>query len=306
MDGEGIFHEQCNGLASPLKLYPQVLALTAIVTLFASCNAPPLLVPTIPPTATLTPAPTPTVTNTPIPPTPTISPEWVEAGPGIEVRAMSMPLPDSDPAEVILTRITPALVTIRVEYNPDSPLRASEWQSTLGATVVINGGFFQEDHSTAGLLIREGEAHGVSFDQIDAPGYEHGGMISVTGGLPSIRLLSASPYLRGEDIDFALQGLPMLIDQGAPVAFDLPEHPARRTAVALDSSGRLILITVSAQSVTLIHFRDWLASTPELAINEALGLDGGPSTGLAIRAGTINVMRDSFTPVPSVLAIFTK
>jgi len=269
------------------------------------CAASIPIIPTLPPTATLTPAPTLTATNTPIPPTPTVSLEWVQAAPGIEVRAMMMPLPDSDPAEVILTRITPALVTIRVEYAPDGPLHVSEWQSTLGAAVIINGGFFREDHTTAGLLIREGEAHGVSFDQIDAPGYEHGGMFSVTGGVPSIRLLSASPYFEGEDIDFALQGLPILIDQGAPVDFHLPERPARRTAAAVDASGRLILITVSAKSVMLIQFRDWLASNPELALVEVVGLDGGPSTGLAIRTGAINVMRDSFTPVPSVLAIFT-
>src|SRR5436190_816858 len=123
---------------------------------------------------------TPTISPQP-PPTPTISPEWIEAAPGIEVRAMSMPLPDSDPAEVILTRLTPTLVTIRVEYNPDNPLRVSDWQSKLGAAVVINGGFFREDNTTAGLLISDGQAHGYSFDQIDAPGYEHGGMLGVAG-----------------------------------------------------------------------------------------------------------------------------
>jgi exopolysaccharide biosynthesis protein len=219
---------------------------------------------------------------------------------------MSMSLPDSAPAEVILTRITPALVTIRVEYNPDNPLRVSEWQNALGAALVINGGFFREDNTTAGLLIHEGEAHGFSFDQIEAAGYEHGGMLGITGGVPSVRLLSTSPYVEGESLDFALQGLPMLIDQGVPVDFHLPERPARRTAVATDSQGRLVLLTVATDSITLMQLRDWIASTSELAIIEAMGLDGGPSTGLAIQAGAINVSRDSWTPVPSVLAIFTK
>src|SRR5207237_1201711 len=155
-------------------------------------------------------------------PTPTIPPQWVEAAPGLEVRTMTFALADGKSAEAVLTRIDVTRYDVRIHYDPVTPLRVSEWRAKLGAAAVINGGFFQQDYTTAGLIISDGQAHGVSFDAIAARYYEFGGMLAIRGGMLSLRYLASSPYQPGEALDQAVQGLPMLIAPGiGAVPFDL-------------------------------------------------------------------------------------
>jgi uncharacterized protein YigE (DUF2233 family) len=171
--------------------------------------------------------------------------------------------------------------------------------------VLVNAGFFQEDYSVAGLLVTGGVVFGTSFDQITAPGYESGGMFSISSGVLDIRSTEAFPYLPGEPLDEAVQGLPLLLDDGGvPLIFDLPSRPTRRTVVALDDSGRLLLIAVTQGAVTLTSLREWLAASPELSLSSALNVDGGASTGISIQLGGWSLLTDSYTPVSSVLAVY--
>jgi hypothetical protein len=54
--------------------------------------------------------------------------------------------------------------------------------------------------------------------------------------------------------------------------------------------------------ISLFDLRDWLATTEELAIVSALNLDGGPSTGMVLAAGSWLVQQDSPGFVPGVIA----
>lgn len=226
--------------------------------------------------------------------------------PGIEGRALSIPAGPQDvgPIRAAAVRIDPTSSLVRVHYDPAAPVPVGVWQARTGAPVVINASFFQEDNTVAGLLAAGGEVYGTSFDQIDAPGYESGGMFGMAGGALSIRSTERAPYQPGESLQEAVQGLPLLIEEGLPLGFDLPERPARRTVVALDSSGRLVLISVAYGAMTLPSLRDWLASSPDLSLRSALNLDGGPSTGIAIGIGERPMLADSLSPVPSVIAVY--
>lgn len=271
---------------------PAMLVLMAI-----SCGG---LIATPTPTATLVAA-----TSIPLTPTPTLPQTWQEVVPGIELRAMTFqPQADSPPAEAVLVRIDPGRYTFRIVYDPDTPSTVSEWQARTGAPVVINAGFFQPDYQTAGLLATDGKVFGLSFDQIDAQYYGFTGMFSVMGGLPGLRKLGTAPYQPGEPLDQAVQGLPMLLEAGGvPVSFDLPDRSARRTAIAIDRSGAVLLISLPGSMVSLYQLRDWLAGSAELELDAALNLDGGPSTGLVLGAGAWTVQYDSWSKVPSVLVV---
>jgi uncharacterized protein YigE (DUF2233 family) len=225
--------------------------------------------------------------------------------PGIELRAMTfLPQADSPPAEAVLVRIDPRRYTFRIAYDPDNPSTVSEWQVRTGGLVVINAGFFQPDYQTAGLLAVDGEIVGLSFDQIDAQEYGFTGMFSVVRGLPGLRKLGAAPYQPGEPLDQAVQGLPMLLEAGGvPVSFELPNRSARRTVVAIDRSGAVLLVSLPASMVSLYQLRDWLAGAGELQLDAALNLDGGPSTGLALETGAWSLTFDSLSKVPSVLVV---
>lgn len=264
--------------------------------------AAPTATPTPPPTLTPTPA---VATAIPLVPTPTLPTTWQEIVPGIELRAMTFqPQADSPSAEAVLVRIDPRRVTFRIAYDPDNPSTVSEWQAQTAALVVINAGFFQPDYQPAGLLATDGEVFGLSFDQIDAQYYGFAGMFSVSDGRPGLRKLGTAPYQPGERLDQAVQGLPMLLETGGmPVSFDLPDRVARRTAIAIDRSGAVLLVSLPASMVSLYHLRDWLASASELQLDAALNLDGGPSTGLALEAGAWSLAFDSYSKVPSVLVV---
>ncbi|MBN1427727.1 MAG: phosphodiester glycosidase family protein [Anaerolineae bacterium] len=279
-----------------------VVFMAAIMSCGGLARPTPTPTPTLVPTVTITPA---AATAIPLTPTPTLPSTWQDVLPGLALRGMTFDVrDDSPPAQATLVRIDPHRYTFRIAYAPDTPATVAEWQAQTGGLVVINAGFFQEGFQTAGLLAADGAVFGVSFDQIDAQYYEFGGMFSVTGGMPRLRMLGTAPYQPGEPLDQAVQGLPMLLDTGGvPVAFDLPDRTARRTVVAVDDTGSVILISVPGSLVSLYDLRDWLAGESELQLDTALNLDGGQSTGLVLEAGAWLVQHESWSKVPSVLVI---
>jgi uncharacterized protein YigE (DUF2233 family) len=293
-----------------MVLMPRTLQLACIALIVAlGCGGATVVPPAILPTGTpapITPTAVPATAIPTIAPTPTLPPDWVTVSAGVELRARVIPADGaSTGADAILVRIDPALAAITFHYDKENPVSVLNWQERLGALVLINAGFYQEDYTPAGLLVSGGERYGLSFDAISLTPGAAEGMFSLTGGLPQIRRLSTAPYDPAEPLDEAVQGLPMLIDGGLPVDFDLPERTALRTAVALDSSGRVLIIHVSAGQVSLPRLRDWLAAQTDLGITAALNLDGGPSTGLGV-GGPWPVRRTSISKVPSVLAVMPR
>lgn len=321
-------------MAGPISLRPEDYALNRHLSVLILLGAAPLLACgalSVPPTPSPTPAPaTPAPT---VPPTPTIPPSWTSAVPGVEVRALPIPATEDAPQPTltptpwasvapgveaqtvpiparwrsedslaVVLRIDPAHADIRLRYDPDNPQRVAEWTRQLGSGpfVVMNAGYFQQDYTSAGLVVADGQRFGLSFGDTD--GHAEG-MFSLSGGVMRIRALAAQPYDPAEPLDQAVQGLPMLVDGGAPSSFELPEQPARRTAIGLDSAGRLLLIHVYNIGVTLPRLRDWLIAQPDLGITTALNLDGGGSTGLVINGGPWPLVDDSISKVPSVLIV---
>lgn len=265
-----------------------------------ACNMPGLAAvatPTLTAIPTSTPAPTPTATPSPLP-SPTPLPDfWYTVHPGLELRLTAMTIQQMA-VEVLLVRIDPALWTFRVHYEPGQPRRVSEWYAQLGASLVVNGGFFMEDYRTLGLIVSDGQRFGFSFEG-------HGGMLSIYGNVISLRSLARDPYSPEEPLDQAVQGRPMLLyPGGVPADFELGSDGSRRTAVALDRSGRMVLIAIDFGAVSLYALRDWLASRQDLDLSVALNLDGGGSTGLALAVGDHPYLIDSWTPIPGVIAFY--
>ena len=261
------------------------------------------------------PMPTPTMSPTPLSPTslplasptPALPSYWEEALPGLLVREMVIPASGkSDEARAVVVRLDPQRFLIRVIYQPDQPRQVSAWRQSSGALVTINGGFFQADHTTAGLIISAGDASGVSFDQTIGPETAPG-MFSVTNGVPNIRDLNERAYdPKIDELDEAVQGFPILIRDGAPGQFTLPDRVAWRTVVGLDSKGNVYLINISRGEVSLVRLGNWLSNESGLGLTAALNLDGGPSSGMVIHAGNVSAALDSISSVPSVIAVFPR
>jgi uncharacterized protein YigE (DUF2233 family) len=77
---------------------------------------------------------------------------------------------------------------------------------------------------------------------------------------------------------------------------------ARRTVVAIDRAGRVLLIVCPTSAFSLQELATWLASS-DMEIDRALNLDGGSSSGIFVNAGAVRWQIDSFAALPSVILI---
>ena len=262
-----------------------LLPLGALLAASLACNAAGLA----PPSAT--PPPTPT------PPAPGLT-DWEMLEPGLEIRTASIEAAPGSAVPVTLLRLDPAHYTLRVHYDSASPAPISTWQLRTGAQVVVNGGFFTPENEPLGLLVVDGQPVGQSYQGF-------GGMLAAIDGAMQVRALSQQPYLPGEAVEQAVQSRPVLIYPGGePADFNFSTEVDRRTAVAVDTSGRLVIIIVDRVGVSLYTLRDWIAGQDVFDVHAALNLDGGGSTGLALAAGGESRLIDSWSTLPIVLAFY--
>lgn len=270
-----------------------LLSLPACSTSTADPVQPTLPVPQ--PLPTLMPTLPVEVSPLPTPAPPTAQPEdsgWI-TGTGMDLRQLRQPYGEGS-LDLTIVRLDPAQMRFRVGYEPDPPLALPAWQSLSGARAVINGGFFDEQYRSTALLISDGQSFGESY-------VGRGGMFAVdANGAVSLRYLAEQPYDPNEPLVEAIQSWPMLIRDGTPIYSFEDGDRARRSVIALDQAGRVLLIASATSSFTLAELAVWLAQS-DLEIDAALNLDGGSSTGLMVRAGDLRERIDAFVPLPIVL-----
>ena len=271
------------------RRFPQPFWL--LILLAAGCRATPLTPnPALAPVASL--APLASATAPPIP-TPTPNPNWLTLAPGFERREWRVSFPEGYSETVIAFRVDPAQYRFRVLYAPTQPALVSQWERS--ARLVFNAGFFDENNVALGLLVSDGQFFGQSYVGL-------GGMFSVAGNVPNVRSLIDAPYQPGEALEQAVQSFPTLLRPDGTVFANEDGARARRTAIALDGVGRVLVFIASRGGFTLAQLAVWLKDS-DLGLTAALNLDGGGSTGYA--AGP-NDSVDSFTPVPAVIAVYDR
>lgn len=196
-----------------------------------------------------------------------------------------------------MVRLDPTAIKVRVAYAPDRPLMLRGWVAQQRPLAAINGGFFAEGYHSTALVISDGTAHESSYEGF-------GGMLAVSPeGTISLRALADEPYNPNEALAQAVQSFPMLVQPGGrPAQIDDSGERARRSAVAQDHAGHLLLIACPTSRFTLTDLATWLANS-DLEIDRALNLDGGSSTGLYLSDGTHDLLIDSFGPLPTVILI---
>ncbi len=262
------------------------------------------------PEATNQPAVTPGSVETTAPPSPVptltatvaaVEGAWTPLAPGLEIRRDPIPNEVFDDSEALILRIDPAQYAFRATYSQLNPRRLSGWEVWAGAPpVVVNAGFFETDSTPVGMVIVDGERYGTSLSG-------HGGMLASKDGVISLRSLAQTPYHPGEEFDYAVQGRPMLLDPGGvPVNFDLSAELSRRTAVAVDAEGRIMIVVVNDLAVSLYELRDWMRYHPDIDFYAAFNLDGGGSTSIAINAGDTDLLIDSWWRLPGAMAFYPK
>lgn len=223
---------------------------------------------------------------------------WIVAAQGVEVRTLTIAGIAPDVATpVYAVRLDPALVRLRVQYAPDTPQPLRTWVEAHRPLVAVNGGFFTADNRATALIVSDGEVHGASYTGF-------GGMLAASSdGRIWIQALRDEPYNPAVPLDQAIQSFPMLVYPGGAAA-EIADNGqrARRTAIAIDRAGRVLIIVCPTSAFSLQALATWLASS-DMDIDRALNLDGGSSSGLFVRAGDVLWQIDSFAALPSVLMI---
>lgn len=288
-----------NGLTM-LKRY-LIWPLMGLVTV--ACALSPLLpTPTPRPTATPrppTPVPTHTLwpTATPLPP----DTGWQRVQPGIEVRSLNVPAGD-EVERATIARLDPGYVRFRVLYTSGVAYPVSVWARQTGALLVVNGGYFTEGHTVTGLTVSDGVVYGSAYG-------DYAGMFAVTyDERATVRWLRTWAYDPAEPLRDAVQSFPVVVKPGGVMGFPADGDDgrlSRRTVVAQDRQGRILLLITPRGYLSLHALAVWLAGS-DLEIDVALNLDGGTSSGFWMRADapTPVAQVDSMVPVPAVIAIF--
>ncbi len=242
---------------------------------------------------------TPTLTVLPtrnpaaLPPLPVLS--------GIELLVVAVSIPGADEAEAfVVARVDPKKVDVRVRYAPKRPMSVRDWLVETGADIVVNAGYFTQDNVATGLLISDGAVSGQTYRGF-------GGLFSVRAGPPQViglQWLKEQPYVADRRMTQAVESFPMLVQGGKVVpGINDDGRRNRRTFVALDKSGRLLLGVSRFASLTLSDLAAALAAAQGLSVDAALNLDGGASSGLWARSPGDALSIESFDTVPAVITV---
>ena len=279
-------------LKHTIKYY---LLLFLILCTLAACD----LVPSISNSGTPATSKTSTATQPTDQGTPQLN-TWYSGTPGVEVRYEDWKSPGNNEDTVTIVRLDLRHITLSVAYQPTQPLSMSEWMQKEHATTIINGGYFDNQNNATALVVSNGKSFGSSYNGF-------GGMLSVDSqGHIALRSLRQHPYdPNNEQLRQATQSSPMLILNGKATQFNANAASSRRSVVAIDKQGRLLLIASPSQSFSLGELEDLLVKS-DLSIDRALNLDGGASTGLYVNTKSQQVAIDAFSNLPIVVIIKAK
>jgi len=274
----------CGGIgliATPASTSASVVELTPPPATFLTLTPPPTLAPSA--------SPTPVIPDT----------GWERLRPGLGRRVINLPGENGELFEhLYLLRLEPDDYHFDVAYRPQ-PQTLEAWQLETNALIVLNGGYFRLEDGSAipnGLSVVGGQGFGSTYG-------EFGGMFAVTGQGPELRWLAQEPYNPSEPLLAAIQSFPVLVKPGGELGFPEQEEDnraARRSVIAMDRDGRVVLIVASIGNFTLHRLSAYLVGS-DLDLDIAINLDGGPSSGILLANPFEGV--PAYAPLPIVITV---
>ncbi len=213
---------------------------------------------------------------------------WITVTEGVEFKQVLVTEGSSE--ELLdIVRIDPTIASISFHVSEEQPATVSDWQEQLGATVVINGSYFDDNYQ---LVTR-------TQTDVDEAGPLLTGNTGYVYQTSSGWEIGATP---AADTMQLLQSYPMLVADGQASVEDSTADSAQRTIIATNTAGVIYFIVAEYGVLNLKQLSHALANIDQPELDMALNLDGGSSTGLAIASSSVNYLDDSFL-VPSVVAI---
>lgn len=217
---------------------------------------------------------------------------WRQTAPGIEV-AVLRGHTFFDGVAVTAVRANPARYALRVvdahQRIRGAGAEASDVCPPDGAA--INASYFAEDLTPIGAVVTDG------IPMYAPRGQREGGWGFVLAQRGRVVLCAATTRLPA-GVTQAIECKPRLVVDGSIPRFK-QQPPARRSGVGMDAQGRVIFAAADGP----LTLEQWAACLhTQLGCVDALNLDGGPSTQLALR-GTAPIIVAGGSLVPTFLVI---
>src|SRR5579859_3002546 len=206
---------------------------------------------------------------------------------------------------ILVARVYPDRGIFRVYYKPGERKSVHDWSVELpGAELIVNASYFDGASRPQGLLRIGGDVFGPVSGRADS------GELLIANEAPrilpairpdTVKVDSNAPYSE------AMEGYPVLISRGKvmPFADDTSLHE-RRSILAQDADGNLLIIFTSNIELSLRDLARWIANSG-LGVVTALNMDGGTSAQVHITTtDDLSRLVENNVPVPVVLAIFPR
>lgn len=195
-------------------------------------------------------------------------------------------------APVVALRVAPQRIHIAADAGPPGEqLEAEVWRRRGSAIAAVNGGYYDAAFKPLGLRIADGKKisglHGTMW-----------GVFSVRRGRASI--VDAEHWKMRRDVTEAVQCGPRLVVDGQVQLLKM--QWARRTGMGITRQGKII-IAVADGEMSLPAWAALWAAQDGLNCRDALNLDGGPSTQLALKTSTRQMQLRSGRPVSDAILI---
>ncbi len=215
---------------------------------------------------------------------------WNLVAPGVEMRTLRSP--GENGAPVVALRTAPNRVHIAADAGaPGAQLEAEAWRRRGGAMAAVNGGYFDAAYKPLGLRVAKGRKlsalHGTMW-----------GVFSIRRDKATI--VATEAFKMHRDISEAVQCGPRLVENGR--VKQLKMQWARRTGIGITRRGKVIIAVADGE----MSLPDWAAlwAAPDgLNCPNALNLDGGPSSQLALKTASRQVNLRSGRPVSDAILI---
>lgn len=212
---------------------------------------------------------------------------WTRIAPGVEMRTLRAPGQTGSAPSVTALRTDASHVRVATGAS----LEAEGWRKRGGALVAVNGGYFDAEGKSLGLRATGGRKksplHGTRW-----------GVFFTRNGKASI--VPTEKFAWRTSIDEAVQCGPRLVENGT--VLKLKKQWARRSGIGVTKEGRVI-IAVADSEMSLPEWAALWAAPDGLNCEDALNLDGGPSSQLSIQTAKHRLLLRTGRPVPDAILI---
>lgn len=220
---------------------------------------------------------------------------WQNLHPGLSYKKLISSYKNHNVSLHVL-KVNPQKLTLKpiLSQTPQSVKTLAQNQKALA---MLNANFFDTNHKTLGLVVQNKKTlH--AFKKIS-----WWSVFCIKN--QTAQIIHSSDYQSGQ-CDQAIQAGPRLIVNGK--ISELKEHVSLKSAVGINNQNEVFLIATENR-VPITEFAKILKKPVEkggLALNQALNLDGGPSTQMYIKTENFSLNLAHFVAVPVGLGVFEK